>query len=446
MATVAAINEKGAQPALADKSMMTRVVVSSFIGNTIEFYDFLVYGLAAALVFGKVFFPNTTPLAAVLASFATFGVGFVARPLGGIFFGHLGDTAGRKKTLVITLVGMGTATSLIGLLPTYDQIGVMAPILLVVLRFLQGFAVGGEWGGAMLIVVENSPANRRGFFSAWPQTGGFSGQLLATGAFTLVGLLPDDQILSWGWRMPFLASAILVAFGLYLRTKLDETAVFKQTQAQAKPEPHKRAPFIEVFSGSWRSLVLIMLLRFAESVPFFLVTVFAVSYATGQLGVDKQTLLNVIMLTCLIAFPAHGFFGALSDKVGRRPIYIFGALFAAASAFPFFYLLQTGNMFLIAIGYVLLINVAHNSINAVQPSFFTELFGANVRYSGASIGHQFGAIVAGGATPFVAKALSAADNNSWTYVAAYVVVGALIAALAAYFGPETSKRVLTETR
>lgn len=444
--TSIAIGEKIAEPVLADKTTMAKVVLSSFIGNTIEFYDFLVYGLAAALVFGRVFFPNTTPLAAILASFATFGVGFVARPLGGIFFGHLGDTVGRKKTLVITLVGMGTATSLIGLLPTYDQIGVVAPVLLVVLRFLQGFAVGGEWGGAMLIVVENAPANRRGFFSAWPQTGGFSGQLLATGAFTLVGFLPDDQLMSWGWRLPFLASAILVAFGLYLRSKLDETAVFKATQAQAKPREHQRAPFIEVFSGSWRSLLLIMLLRFAESVPFFLVTVFAVSYATGQLGVQKQTLLNVIMVTCLIAFPAHGVFGALSDKVGRRPIYIFGALFAALSAFPFFYLLQTGNMLLIGLGYVLLINVAHNSINAVQPSFFTELFGARIRYSGASIGHQFGAIVAGGATPFVAKSLSAADGNGWTYVAAYVVVGALVSAVAAYLGPETSKRILTETR
>lgn len=430
--------------ALTDRKTIIRVVASSFIGNTIEFYDFLVYGLAAALVFGKLFFPNSTPLAAVLASFATFGVGFVARPLGGIFFGHLGDTVGRKTTLVITLVGMGTATALIGLLPTYEQVGVLAPVLLVVLRFLQGFAVGGEWGGAMLMVVENAPANRRGFLSSWPQTGGFSGQLLATGAFALVNLLPEHDIITWGWRLPFLASAVLVVFGLYLRAKLDETAVFKDTKAHATPKEEKRAPFFEVLRHSWGSLILIMLLRFAESVPFFLVTVFAVSYATGQLGVDKQTLLNVIMVTCVIAFPMHGLFGAISDKVGRRPVYIFGAIMAAISAFPFFYLLQTGNFLLITLGYVMLINVAHNSINAVQPAFFTELFGAKVRYSGASIGHQMGAIVAGGATPFVAKALSAADNNGWTLVAAYVVCGALVAAIAAYFGPETSKRVLTD--
>ena len=443
--TNVAIAEKLPSAILLDKKKIFTVVLSSFVGNTIEFYDFLVYGLAAALVFGKIFFPNSTPLNATLASFATFGVGFAARPLGGIFFGHLGDTVGRKKTLVITLVGMGTATLCIGLLPTYDQIGVMAPILLVVLRFLQGFAVGGEWGGAMLIVVENAPANRRGFLSSWPQTGGFSGQLLATGAFSLIAFLPDDQLMSWGWRLPFLASGILVAFGLYLRMKLDETEVFKKTHTEVKAQKKESAPVVQVFRDSWRSIILIMLLRFAESVPFFLVTVFAVSYATGQLAVPKQTLLSVIMVCCVIAFPMHGLFGWLSDKVGRRPIYIFGALFAAAAAFPFFFLLQSGNMTLIVLGYFLLINVAHNAINAVQPAFFTELFGAKVRYSGASIGHQLGSIVAGGSTPFIAKALSAADNNGWTYVASYVVIAALVSAAAAYFGPETSKRKLTDT-
>ncbi|HXP98287.1 MAG TPA: MFS transporter, partial [Telmatospirillum sp.] len=276
---------------------------------------------------------------------------------------------------------------------------------------------------------------------------GFSGQLLATGAFSLIAFLPDDQLMSWGWRLPFLASGILVAFGLYLRSKLDETEVFKQTLAEVKTDKKKEsAPVVQVFRDSWRSIVLIMLLRFAESVPFFLVTVFAVSYATGQLAIPKQTLLSVIMVTCVIAFPMHGFFGWMSDKVGRRPIYIFGALFAAAAAFPFFSLLQSGNMTLIVLGYFLLINVAHNAINAVQPAFFTELFGAKVRYSGASIGHQLGSIVAGGSTPFIAKALSAADNNGWTYVAAYVVIAALVSAAAAYFGPETSKRNLADTK
>ncbi|MBV8083963.1 MAG: MHS family MFS transporter [Chloroflexi bacterium] len=440
----ATVTEMGAQTVPRKNSMLT-VALSSFIGNTIEYYDFLAYGLGGALVFDRKFFPNVSPLTAVLASFATFGVGFLARPLGGVFFGHLGDTIGRKQTLIITLVGMGVASCLIGALPTYNQVGVLAPVLLVVLRFLQGFAVGGEWGGAMLVVVENAPANHRGFYSAWPQTGGFSGQLLATGAFALVGFLPDDQLLSWGWRLPFLVSGVLVGVGLYMRAKLDETPVFKQVQEEEALESgHHASPVIEVIRTSWRSLLLIMVLRFAESVPFFMVTVFAVSYATGQLGVSRQTMLSVIMICCVIAFPMHGLFGALSDRVGRRPIYIFGAVAAAALAFPFFYLLQSGSFFLMLLGYVLLINVAHNSINAVQPSFFTELFGPRVRYSGASIGAQLGAIVAGGFTPFIAKGLTAINGNSWTLVAAYVVVVALISATAAYFGPETSKRNLAE--
>ncbi len=432
-----------------DRSNIRRVVISSWIGNTIEFYDFLLYGLASALVFGKIFFPTISPLAAMLASFATFGVGFIARPLGGIFFGHMGDTLGRKITLMITLGGMGVATFLIGCLPTWDHIGVWAPILLVILRFVQGFLVGGEWGGAMLMVVESAPANRRGVLGAIPQTGGFSGQLLATGIFALVTLLPEDQLLSWGWRIPFMLSFVLVLVGLYMRRRLEETPVFKEIQQREQQNPSvaqekTSSPVVQVVRHQWRSILLIMVLRFAESVPFFMATVFAVSYATTQLGVEKQTMLNVVMATCVLAFPMHALFGALSDKVGRRPVYIFGALCAAAMAFPFFWLLESGSFGLMVLGYILLINIAHNSINAVQPSFFTELFGPKVRYSGASIGAQLGAIVAGGFTPFVAKGLTAINHDDWTYVAAYVAVAALVAAFAAWRAPETSRRDLTQ--
>lgn len=434
-----------------DKASIRRVVISSWVGNTIEFYDFLLYGLASALVFSKIFFPTISPVAAMLASFATFGVGFVARPLGGIFFGHMGDTLGRKFTLMITLGGMGVATFLIGCLPTYNQIGVWAPILLVLLRFIQGFLVGGEWGGAMLMVVESAPANRRGFLGAWPQTGGFSGQLLATGIFALVTQLPEDQLMSWGWRIPFMLSVALVLVGLYMRRKLDETPVFQQVQEESakaakasKQKEKTSSPVVQVMRHQWRSVLLIMVLRFAESVPFFMATVFAISYATLELGVDKQTLLNVVMLTCVLAFPMHGLFGAMSDKYGRRPIYIFGALFAASMAFPFFWLLESGSFPLMILGYILLINIAHNSINAVQPSFFTELFGPKVRYSGASIGAQLGAIVAGGFTPFIAKGLTVIFDGSWTPVATYMAIAALIAAFAAWKAPETSRRDLTK--
>lgn len=439
----------GTQTPAIDKANIRRVVISSWIGNTIEYYDFLLYGLASVLVFSKVFFPNISPMAAMLASFATFGVGFIARPLGGIFFGHMGDTLGRKITLLITLGGMGAATFLIGCLPSYDSIGILAPVLLVILRFVQGFLVGGEWGGAMLMVVESAPANRRGLLGSIPQTGGFSGQLLATGVFALITLLPEDQLLSWGWRIPFMLSVVLVLVGMYMRRRLDETPVFQEIQKRQKLNPEntvkkEESPVVQVVREQWRSILLIMVLRFAEGVPFFMTTVFAVSYATTQLGVDKQTMLNVIMATCVLAFPMHALFGALSDKVGRRPVYIFGALCAAAMAFPFFWLLESGSFVLMVLGYILLINIAHNSINAVQPSFFTELFGPKVRYSGASIGAQLGAIVAGGFTPFIAKGLTAFDHDNWALVACYVVIAALVAAYAAWRAPETSKRNLTK--
>lgn len=421
---------------------LRRTVLSSFIGNTIEFYDFLLYGLASALVFGDLFFPSLSPFAGTLASFATFGIGFIARPLGGFVFGHLGDTIGRKTTLVTTLCGMGAATFAVGLLPTYDTIGIWAPVLLVVLRFIQGFMVGGEWGGAMLMVVENAPAHRRGFFSAWPNTGGFSGQLLATGMFALMGMLPDGQFQSWGWRVPFLCSAALVGVGLWMRGRLGESEVFEQVKHE---EGKAKAPLLDVLRHDWRSVLLIMSLRFSESVPFFLLTVFAVSYGPEHLGIPKATLTTAIMIASVLAFPAHGFFGALSDKVGRRPVYVYGGLAAAALAFPAFWLLKSGSAVLIVLAYCLVINLAHNACNAVQPALFTELFGSKVRYSGASVGAQLGAIVAGGLTPFIATALTGGGDN-WVPVAAYASAVALVSAAAAYFfTPETSRRDLVDT-
>ncbi|EBQ2381397.1 MHS family MFS transporter [Salmonella enterica] len=367
-----------------------RVVVSAWIGNSIEYYDFLLYGLASALVFGPLFFPGASPLTATLSSFASFGVGFISRPLGALFFGNRGDTLGRKNTLLITLGGMGAVTFLIGCLPSYASIGALAPALLVILRFLQGFMVGGEWGGAMLMVVEYAAGKHRGRLSALSQTGGLTGQLLATGVFIVVTQLPKEALLSWGWRIPFLLSALLVLPGLYMRHRLDETPVFrafKKQQAINHRQQREERPVVKVVREQWRSILLIIILRFAESVPFFLATVFA--------------------------------------------------LFVAAMAFPFFWLLESRSLILMTMGYVLLINIGHNSLNAVQPSFFAGLFHPPVRYSGSSIGAQLGAVVAGGFTPFIAKALSAVYDNSWTLVAGYVVLTALASAFAAKIAPET---------
>ncbi|EAM1734475.1 MHS family MFS transporter [Salmonella enterica] len=417
-----------------------RVVVSAWIGNSIEYYDFLLYGLASALVFGPLFFPGASPLTATLSSFASFGVGFISRPLGALFFGNRGDTLGRKNTLLITLGGMGAVTFLIGCLPSYASIGALAPALLVILRFLQGFMVGGEWGGAMLMVVEYAAGKHRGRLSALSQTGGLTGQLLATGVFIVVTQLPKEALLSWGWRIPFLRSALLVLPGLYMRHRLDETPVFrafKKQQAINHRQQREERPVVKVVREQWRSILLIIILRFAESVPFFLATVFAVSWATTQLGIASLTILYIVMFTCLLAYPMHVLFGIMSDRRGCRQVYIFGALFVAAMAFPFFWLLESRSLILMTMGYVLLINIGHNSLNAVQPSFFAGLFHPPVRYSGSSIGAQLGAVVAGGFTPFIAKALSAVYDNSWTLVAGYVVLTALASAFAAKIAPET---------
>lgn len=316
-------------------------------------------------------------MTATLSSFASFGVGFISRPLGALFFGNRGDTLGRKNTLLITLGGMGAVTFLIGCLPSYASIGALAPALLVILRFLQGFMVGGEWGGAMLMVVEYAAGKHRGRLSALSQTGGLTGQLLATGVFIVVTQLPQEALLSWGWRIPFLLSALLVLPGLYMRHRLDETPVFrafKKQQAINHRQQREERPVVKVVREQWRSILLIIILRFAESVPFFLATVFAVSWATTQLGIASLTILYIVMFTCLLAYPMHVLFGIMSDRRGCRQVYIFGALFVAAMAFPFFWLLESRSLILMTMGYVLLINIGHNSLNAVQPSFSPDCF------------------------------------------------------------------------
>jgi len=435
-----------------DRRYTWKVTASSFLGNTLEYYDFLVYGTAAAVVFPKVFFPEAGGFVGTLASFGTFAVGFLARPLGGVFFGGRGDRRGRKSTLLITLTVMGLSTVGIGLLPGYASIGLWAPVLLVLLRLLQGFAVGGEWGGSMIIVLESAPPDRRGFFSAWPNTGGFSAQLLITLVFGYVYSLSEAQLSGWGWRVPFLLSAVILGVTFWMRLSLRESLVFQEAVAREGRSPAgapsaaaRRGPIRSTFVEDWPNLVLILGLRFAEALPYFLLTVFALSYANKSLGLDRTVLNTVILVVSVLAFPAHALFATISDRVGRRPVYFFGAAVVFVTAFPFFGLLRSGSFALILLGYVLVLNVGHNAINSIQPAFFAELFPADRRYTGAAAGREIASIFAGGLTPFVATALAGPTGTRWPLVAGYVMVGALITMVAVWRAPETFRRDLRRT-
>ena len=438
-----------------DRSYVRKVTLSSFIGNSLEYYDFLVYGTAAALVFPQLFFPGENDFVSTLSSFATFAIGFFFRPLGGVFFGNLGDKIGRKRVLVVTLMVMGLSTAAIGVLPSYGQVGVLAPVLLVALRAVQGFAVGGEWGGAMIIVLESVPQDKRAWYTAWPNTGGFSAQILGTGVFALIGLLGDASVNSWGWRIPFLLSLVVAGVGLWIRRSLEESPIYedmlaKAARARAERQIDRseltlsqRFPVLRMFKEDWRSILLIVGLRFAESVPYFLLTTFVLSYGPKFVpGLSRQTLLTTIIVISVIAFPAHGFFGRLSDRYGRRPVYLWGAAVGMIMAFPFMIMLNTGSTVLILLGYFLVINVGHNAINAVQPAFFAELFTADRRYSGAAAGREIASIVAGGLTPFIATALAGAAGTRWQWVAGYVAVACLITIISVRLAPETFRRSL----
>jgi metabolite-proton symporter len=396
---------------------MGRVVLASFIGTSIEWYDFFLYGTAAALVFNKLFFPTLDPLAGTMASFATYAVGFFARPLGGIVFGHYGDRIGRKSMLVTTLLMMGLSTFLIGLLPTYDQIGVLAPIALVVLRFVQGLGVGGEWGGAVLLVVEHGQRRRRGLYASSAQAGVPAGLLLANAAFAAVATLPEDQLLSWGWRLPFLAGVVLLGMGLFIRLHILETPIFAQAQAQRATSPR---PLIDLVRNHPRNLLLAMGARFAENASFYVFTVFIYVYACDHRGSARETILVGVLIASglqLFTIPA---FAGLSDRLGRRPVYLAGALSLGLFAFPFFWLVDSGVPVLIWLA----LAVALTTVAAMygpQAAFFSELFGTNVRYSGASLGSQLAAPLAGGLAPLIATALLGWSGGQPWPIALYLI-------------------------
>ena len=423
------------------QTSITQVAVASFVGTAIEWYDFFLYGTAAALIFNKLFFPTFDPLSGTLAAFGTYAVGFVARPLGGIVFGHYGDRVGRKAMLSLTLLLMGVATFCIGLLPTYATIGPWAPMLLVILRMLQGFGVGGEWGGAVLMAVEHAPARKRGFYGSWPQVGVPAGLLLSTSIFSGISTLPEDQLLSWGWRVPFLLSLLLVGVGLFIRLRIVETPAFSQVQETGAVA---RLPLFDALRSHPKNILLAMGARLAENGVFYIYSVFVLVYVTEQLKLPRSVALNGVLLATigeLISIPA---FGALSDRIGRRPVYMGGAAFSALFAFPFFWLLDTQHPTFLWLAITLGLAVGHSAMYGPQASFFSELFGTRVRYSGTSLGYQLASVFAGGFSPLIATSLL-----QWSYgkpwpVAVYMMVMALITLVSVYLTTETRQDDLRE--
>ncbi|MES2595879.1 MAG: MFS transporter [Verrucomicrobiota bacterium] len=415
-----------------------RVVIASFIGTTIEWYDFFLYGTAAALVFNKLFFPTIDPAAGTMAAFATFAVGFFARPLGGIVFGHFGDKIGRKSMLVTTLMMMGVATVLIGVLPTYDQIGVAAPVLLVALRFVQGFGVGGEWGGAVLMAVEHGHEGRRGFHASWVQAGVPVGLLLANGVFRLASSMDEKAFLAWGWRIPFLLGVLLLVVGMFIRMKIMESPIFTEAKAA---DPGPKVPILAVIRDHPRNVILSMGARFAENAFFYIFTVLALSFGSQQLGISKDFLLNAVLVGSAVQLIAIPYFGALSDKVGRRPVYLGGALFLTLFAFPFFWMMESRQSGLIMLAVVIGL-VGHAAMYGPQAAFFSELFGTRVRYSGASLGYQLASPLAGGMAPLIAtKLLEKSSGKPWP-VAVYLIVMGVITLVSVWLVEETNKKRL----
>jgi MHS family shikimate/dehydroshikimate transporter-like MFS transporter len=421
---------------LGQTASIKKVALASLVGTAIEWYDFLIFGTAAALVFNRLFFPDFAPLAGTLASFGIFWAGFLARPIGGVIFGHYGDRIGRKTMLVLTLLIMGIATILIGLLPTYATIGILAPILLLVLRFFQGIGLGGEWGGAALMAVEHSPEGKRGFYGSWPQMGGPTGLILGTAAFGAVSWLPEEQLLAWGWRVPFLLSIVMVGVGLFIRLKILESPAFTRVKEE---HAEARLPVIEVFRTYPKNVFLAAGAALANNVLFYVAAIFTLSYATTQLGMPQGTVLTGVLVASVIDFFAIPAWGALSDRVGRRPVIMTAAVALMLFAFPFFWLLNTRSVPLVWLALIVAIAGIRAALYGPQAAFFSELFDTRVRYSGASLGVNLATIAAGGPAPFIATALLSWSGGSPWPISVYLIAMAIVTFAAVFFAAETSR-------
>lgn len=419
-----------------------KVAMASFVGTAIEWYDFYLYGTAAALIFPKLFFPTFDPLYGTLASFTTYAAGFLARPLGSILFGHFGDQVGRKRMLTLSLVIMGISTFLMGLLPSYHSAGYLAPLLLCLLRCIQGFAVGGEWGSAVVIAVEHAPPGKRGLYGSFPQMGVPAGLLLSTLVFSLVSSnLSNEDFLAWGWRIPFLFSIALVLIGLYVRFQVSESPVFlKEVLAKQQPEKH---PVQSVLRQQKKPLFLTIGMKLLQNGVFYIYTVFVLTYLVDIRQMDRSVGLNAVMISSMIGFATLPLWSYLSDKIGRKPVYLFGTVASTLFIFPFFWLIDAGSVFWVTVSMVIGLNVLHDAVYGPQAVYFSEQFGTKVRLSGASIGYQIGTILAGGFSPIIATSLLAEfEGASWP-ICLYVLLLGLLSTVATLFARETYRDSLT---
>jgi metabolite-proton symporter len=408
-----------------------KVAFASLIGTTIEWYDFFIFGTAAALVFNEVFFPSFDPVTGTLAAFASFSVGFIARPLGGVVFAHYGDKIGRKPMLVYSLLLMGAATVLMGVLPGYASIGIWAPIQLVMLRFAQGLGVGGEWGGAALMAVEHAPRDRRGFYGAWPQVGVPAGIVLGTGTYALLSaVLTDEQFVAWGWRVPFLASAALIAVGMWIRLAVPESPIF---QATLDTKSAAKMPVLEALKTYPKEITLAAGSFVATNATFYIVSVWLISYATMSLGYDRTAILTANAALSLADIPMILAFGLLSDYIGRRKIFLTGMAVLAFAAVPYFMLVSSGNIWLFVLG-GLIVQACRSSVYGPQSAYFAEQFSTTMRYSGCSLAYQLAAIF-GGMTPLICTVLVTTSGSLYS-VAVFVIVLAVVSLICSYLMSE----------
>ncbi|MGC3981914.1 MAG: MFS transporter [Steroidobacteraceae bacterium] len=408
-------------------SAPTRVLLASLVGSSIEWFDYFLYGTVAALVFTKLYFPAHDPVVSLLLTYLTFALPFFIRPLGGAVFAHIGDRIGRKKSLIYTLMLMGVGTALIGVLPTYQSVGVWAPAMLITLRLIQGLGIGGEWGAAVLLAYEYAPPHRRGLYGSIPQMGVTVGMLLSTLCIGAVSLLPDAAFMQWGWRVPFLLSFALVALGLWIRLGINETPAFAQAKAEGR---QVKLPLVSVFKWHWREVLIAVFAKMVETGPFYIFTVFVIGYATQTLGYTRSAALNAVAIGALTSTLTIPLAGRLSDRVGRATLFLIGCAVMALFAPLYFMVLEQRSNLLLIVATVLAMAVVWPMVTATLSTLMSELFRTEVRYTGISLGYQIGAALVGGTAPLLATWILAVDSGSWRWIAGYMVLTALLSAIA----------------